>query len=217
MYGGRVVTALLWRMRFVLTALIPESWSCDTGKAAFDLRRGWLVLLAFAIQLAVLRPITDPSALGVKRVILAVMAVMLLLAILANLRWWAFRIFAVGFVLNTLAMAANGGLMPVTLENHLRVADVSHQTLSPGQTPPQSKNILLAPSDIRLSFLSDIIYLSIPRPKIYSLGDLVLKVGLVIFLGEVAVRAIRSRRRLRSFPVVGRAIHAINSGPSLQN
>jgi hypothetical protein len=139
------------------------------------------------------------------------------LAISANLRWWAFRIFAVGFVLNTLAMAANGGLMPVTLENHLRVADASHQTLAPGQTPPQSKNILLAPSDTRLSFLSDVIYLSIPKPKIYSLGDLFLKAGLVIFLGEVAIRAIRSRGRNKAFGIVGGAAGAIDSGPSLQN
>jgi hypothetical protein len=173
--------------------------------------------LAFAIQWAVLRPITDPSALGVKRAVLGVMALMLLLAILANLRWWAFRVFAIGFLLNTLAMAVNGGLMPVTLENHLRVADASHQTLVPGQTPPQSKNILLAPSDTRLSFLSDIIYLPIPKPKIYSLGDLFLMAGLVIFLGEVAVRAIHSRRRTRPIPVTGRAAGASDSGPSLQN
>lgn len=208
----------------MLTAMIPNGRGAgkngrgsQMSAAPFDLRRGWLVLLAFAIQLAVLRPITDPSALGVKRAVLAVMALMLLLAILANLRWWAFRIFAVGFVLNTLAMAANGGLMPVTPENHLRVADASHQTLSPGQTPPQSKNILLVSSDTRLSFLSDIIYLSIPRPKIYSLGDLFLMAGLVVFLGEVAVRAIRWRGRNKAFAEVGRAARAIDSGPSLQN
>ena len=107
--------------------------------------------------------------------------------------------------------------MPVTLENHLRVADASHQTLSQGQTPPQSKNILLAPSDTRLSFLSDIIYLPIPKPKIYSPGDLFLMAGLITFLGEVGVRAIRLRGRNKAFAVAARAARAINSGPSLQN
>jgi hypothetical protein len=132
---------------------------------------------------------------------------MLLLAILPNLRWWAFRIFAAGFVLNTLAMAANGGLMPITLENHLRVADAGHETLSLGQTPPHSKVVLLAPSDTRLRLLSDIIYLSTPSPKVYSVGDLLLMAGLLTFLVEVAVRAVRSRRRTRAFPVAGVATH----------
>jgi hypothetical protein len=192
-------------MRLFLAALTPGSLGSGTRLSPFDLRRGWLILLAFAIQTAVVRPITDPSSLGIKRLALAVIALMLLLAILPNLRWWAFRIFAAGFVLNTLVMAANGGLMPVTLENHLRVADASHQTLSLGQTPPRSKVVLLASSDTRLSFLSDTIYLSIPRPKIYSVGDLFLMAGLLTFLVEVAVRAVYSRRRSRTFPVVGGA------------
>jgi hypothetical protein len=177
------------------------------GATPFDLRRGWLILLAFLIQLAVIRTISDPSSLGIKKAALAVTTLMLLVAILPNLRWWAFRIFAVGFVLNTLAMAANGGLMPVTLENHLRVADASHQSLSPGQTSPQSKNILLAPSDTRLSFLSDIIYLSVPKPKVYSVGDLFLMAGLLTFLVEVAVRAVHSRRRTRALAVAGGVAH----------
>jgi hypothetical protein len=201
-------------MRFILTALILRRPGAGKngdgpriGAAIFDLRRGWLILLAFLIQLAVVRPITDPSSLGMKRAALAVMALILLLAIIPNLRWWAFRIFAAGFVLNTLVMAANGGLMPVTLENHLRVADAGHQTLSLGQTPPHSKVVLLAPSDTRLRFLSDTIYLSTYKPKIYSLGDLFLMAGLLTFLVEVAVRAVHSRRRSRDLAVAGGVAH----------
>lgn len=198
----------------ILTAMIRKGRGAgksgqgsQRGLVTFDLRRGWLILLAFLIQLAVIRTITDPSSLGIKKAALAVTALMLLWAILPNLRWWAFRIFAAGFVLNTLAMAANGGLMPVTPENHLRVADASHETLSQGQTPPHCKCILLAPSDTRLGFLSDTIYLSTPSPKVYSVGDLFLMVGLLTFLGEVAVRAVHSRRRTRSLSMAGGAAH----------
>jgi hypothetical protein len=201
-------------MRLSLTALIPRSpgarksgQGSQRGLVTFDLRRGWLILLAFLIQLAVIRTVTDPSSLGIKKAALAVTALMLLLAILPNLRWWAFRVFAVGFVLNTLAMAANGGLMPVTPENHLRVADAGHETLSLGQTPPHSKVVLLAPSDTRLSFLSDTIYLPILSPKVYSVGDLLLMAGLLTFLVEVAARAVHSQRRTRSLPVAGGAVH----------
>jgi hypothetical protein len=92
-------------------------------------------------------------------------------------------------------MAVNGGLMPVTPEKLQMVSEAHGETFQLGQTPPQSKNVLLAPSDTKLSYLSDTIYFSIPKPKVYSIGDLLLVFGIAIFLMEVAVRVIRSRRR----------------------
>jgi len=120
-------------MRLILAAFIGETREASNNLGVsrakeewFSLRRSWLILLALAIQIVVVRTVTDPEALGLKRAAMAATAVMLVAAMLPNLRWWAFRIFAIGFVLNTLAMAVNGGLMPVTLENHLRVADADH-------------------------------------------------------------------------------------------
>ena len=160
------------------------------------IRRGWLLLLAFVIQLVAIYTITDPTALAAKKSVLALTSAMLLWAVVANLRWWSFRILAVGLLLNTLVMAVNGGLMPATPENLARlVAPSQVQALQLGQTPPLSKNELKAASDIRLRFLSDIIYVGVPTPKVYSAGDVVLAVGVAGFAIETAALAILRRRR----------------------
>ena len=156
-------------------------------------KRGWLIILAFLMQVAVITTVSDPEALALKRAVLAITSLMLLLGILPNLRWWSFRILALGFLMNTLVIAVNGGLMPVTPEDNAKVSPPD-QRVEVGQTPPHSKNILLNREDARLYFLADTIYLSWPSPKVYSAGDAVLALGLVAFALEAAYRGLRARR-----------------------
>lgn len=160
-------------------------------------RFGWLVILAFIIQAVALTTIRDPSALAAKRAVLAVTSLTLLVGIVPNLRWWAFRVIGVGFLLNTLALAANGGLMPVTPENAERIQPSIQETVAIGQTPPRSKSVLLPASQTRLSPLTDIIYLPFPKSSIYSVGDVSLMAGVVIFLLEVPLRLYLRHRRAR--------------------
>ena len=160
-----------------------------------DVRRGWLLILAFLIQLVTIPVIDDPSALNLKRAVLSATALMLLWGILPNLRWWTFRVVAVGFVLNTAAMAANGGLMPVTPENYQKVRPTKAHELRLGQTPPHSKDVLLDRADTKLRFLSDTFYLASPTPRVYSVGDFFLMASALIFVVEVTARAGRARRR----------------------
>ena len=169
----------------------------------FTVRRGWLIILAFSVQLAVILTVTDPTALNIKKAVLLITLVIVLFGLLPNLRWWCFRIFAVGFVLNVLVISANGGLMPVTPENHQKVAGREAESLRLGQTPPHSKNVLLESSDTAVRFLSDTVYLSFPSPKIYSIGDLFLMAGLVVFLVEAPVAAVRSRLKTKTRDVTG--------------
>ena len=163
----------------------------------FDVRRGWLVILAFAIQAGTIPIISDPSALALKKAILGVTAAMLLLGILPNLRWWAFRLLGIGFLLNLAVMSANGGLMPITVEDYNMIPEPAAD-LSVGQTPPGTKNVLLAEPDIRLGLLRDRIYIAELRSNVYSVGDLVLLAGLAVFVIELASKLIRSRRWARS-------------------
>lgn len=158
-------------------------------REAISVRWGWLVMLALVVQLFVIYGISDPTALTVKKALLALSGAVLLVGIIPNLRWWAFRLMALGFLLNAIVMAANGGLMPVSPENARRVlSEAEFQALAPGQTPPHSKSVLLSESDTRLRFLSDIIYLSFPIRNVYSPGDVLLAVGLVTFVVEYVTR-----------------------------
>ena len=155
------------------------------------------MILAFAIQAGTIPIISDPSALVLKKAILGVTAAMLLFGIVPNLRWWAFRLLGIGFLLNLAVMSANGGLMPITLEDFNTIREPAAD-LSVGQTPPSTKNVLLAEPDIRLGLLRDRFYIAQLRANVYSVGDLVLLAGLAVFVIEFASRLIRSRRWARS-------------------
>ena len=172
---------------------MPGLRNVHAVRPALEVRRGWLVILAFAIQAGTIPIISDPSALALKRGILAVTAAMLLLGILPNLKkWWAFRLLGLGFVLNVAVMSANGGLMPITLDDYSMIPEpVANVGL--GQTPPKTKNVLLAEPDIRLGILRDRFYIAELRPNVYSVGDLMLLAGLGAFVLEMASRLIRSR------------------------
>ena len=160
-------------------------------------RRGWLLILAFSIQLVAIYVISDPSALAPKKAILAFTTALLVWAVLPNLRRWSFRILAVGLVLNTIVIAANGGLMPATPDNLQKVLSPSQvEELELGQSPPGSKNILVSESDAKLRLLSDVVYIGVPTSKVYSIGDLFLMAGVVSFALEAAV-AVVVRRRVR--------------------
>ncbi len=156
-------------------------------------RWGWLIILAFLIQLATIPTITDPTALDLKRAVLAITAVMMVVGIVSNLRLWTMRLLGIGFILNAVVIVANGGLMPATPENYQRIVKDGADDVPIGQSPPHTKNILLARSDTRLSFLSDTVYISVPSPNVYSPGDLVLIAGVIAFPLEVTRRSARRR------------------------
>ena len=162
-----------------------------------DVRRGWWILGAFVIQLATIPVISDPSALTLKKVVLALTAAMLVWGILPNLKLWSFRVLALGFALNALVIFLNGGLMPVSPENYARVAGPEAQRLVIGQTPPRTKAVLVEASDTRLKLLSDVIYVGQPTPRLFSIGDILLVVGLLVFAIEIGRRAAQHRRRFR--------------------
>ena len=91
------------------------------------------------------------------------------------------KLFALGIVLNTLVMAANGGWMPITPAMHQYVHP--DQTLAVETKPPLSKSIILSRSETRLWVLSDIIPAPLPwRRYVISLGDILLVLGAAQFI-----------------------------------
>ncbi|MBI4216983.1 MAG: DUF5317 domain-containing protein [Chloroflexi bacterium] len=128
----------------------------------------------------------------------------LLLAFLAiNRRNPAVLIFGVGIILNLAAILANGGFMPTTPEAVMnaglgdRIAG-----LAPGDVVPQTTIMLLEKSQIRLWFLSDILSLRSPFPRVFSMGDILVVLGVVLMLlglvlSEIARRVSEPRRKRR--------------------
>ena len=101
----------------------------------------------------------------------------------------------IGLGLNATVMVANGGLMPLSPENAERVfSDERLVNISIGETLPYSKSILLESSRIRLELLSDTIFITMPIKNVYSIGDVLLGLGVVIFGLEALYRVYLRRK-----------------------
>jgi hypothetical protein len=95
------------------------------------------------------------------------------------------KLFALGIILNTTVMLANGGWMPATPETHRFVHP--DQAVEQQARPPNSKGIILPQAETRLWILSDIIRVTLPwRRTAVSVGDLLLVFGAAQFIFQPA-------------------------------
>jgi hypothetical protein len=146
-------------------------------------RRGWLVFIAFAIQWVLVRiPTMDPHpALAVA----LVGSYSLLLGFMAlNWRLPGLGLAGVGTVLNLIAIVANGGFMPTTAAT-LAAAGLERTRMVLGQRVLGSKDILVPPGSALFGWLGDTMVLVWPFPQAFSVGDILVAVGVgaLVFFG----------------------------------
>ena len=90
-----------------------------------------------------------------------------------------------GIALNAVAIAANGGYMPITPRALARIGfgnSVQHMPM--GTVVLGSKDVLLSPGEGLLWFLGDMLVIPEPwpRPTAMSIGDVLLAVGVFLFI-----------------------------------
>lgn len=109
--------------------------------------------------------------------------ILMIICIILNINKTSMKVFLIGVVLNFVVIFANGGKMPVSLngikgindsiglELPISDYDIKHQGITP---------------DTKFAYLSDIILLPkpYPLPKILSIGDIFIMIGLFVFLQE---------------------------------
>ena len=112
--------------------------------------------------------------------------ILMILCVILNLNKNSMKVFLIGIILNFIVIFANGGKMPVSLngirgindsiamELNLSDFDIKHQGITP---------------ETKFAYLSDIILLPkpYPLPKILSVGDIFIMIGLFMFLQEAMV------------------------------
>jgi hypothetical protein len=160
-------------------------------------RLSWTVPAALLVQAAVF--VGPGLPLGsTERVSLHIGSyVLLLVFVTANLRLRALIPVLAGVALNAVAIAANGGLMPVT-------ADAARAA---GLTVDSSSSVTATPE--RLTFLGDIFAIpaGLPLANVFSLGDILIGFGMIAFIVVVATSgsaepALRFSRLLEPFHTV---------------
>jgi hypothetical protein len=170
----------------LVASLVRHRRHAASRIAAIQLRDAWLALLAVALQLPLLRaPLTPIERLGLQQVLFLLSHLLLLAFVWRNRRLAGIRILGFGVICNLVAIATNGGFMPITPETLVQI--------NPGTTAVQwplgvhygfSKDIILSQEATRLWLLSDILVVPppFPWPTAFSLGDLLIGAGIIILL-----------------------------------
>lgn len=171
------IAAAVARLLWLLPRLRP-----DQSASIAPIRWWWLALAALLVQVAVIAGwLATPTMAARAAPVLATQALVLAAALGNWRRAWMWLVIG-GLVLNLLVMAANGGLMPITPDTLVRAGDAHVLArVAVGQPLPRSKDVILAPDNVRLSWLSD--RLVVPgRPNSFSIGDVLIALGILLVL-----------------------------------
>lgn len=153
----------------------------------YDLKATGLVLLAFIPQFFIffLSQTRTHIPNSTASILFIVSLVILIVFSLFNIRKTSFWPITGGFLLNALVILLNGGWMPIspTMVQRL-LPDLPQSTWQVGERLGFSKDVVLAPEDTRLWFLSD--RFTLPNWSTYqvafSLGDILLFAGTIWLL-----------------------------------
>ncbi len=178
---------LLWAVGIgIVAGLLRGGSLANLGR--LKLRALWLILVALLIQVLIF-PLGRAPLLPVGTAYLHLVSYALLLAfIVVNRRYPEILVMGAGLVLNLVVIAANGGYMPASATALTRaglpeVARALEDGVGQGNT-------VLMGEGTRLNFLGDFLYLpaGVPLASAFSIGDIVLGLGLAFLLAGRMVR-----------------------------
>lgn len=160
------------------------------------IRWGVLALFALAIQaIAIFVPLGLDDI--PKRLLFVLSYLILLIFIARNLPRPGIAIIGIGVLLNVLPIVANGGLMPVTVENLAKAGQARHiEGRGEGDAIPYTKNVLKSKENTRFYELSDrIVWDNSFFFRVFSAGDVVIAGGLVVTLGDLLLPRVKREAR----------------------
>ena len=170
-----IIIALLRGGRFSALATLP-------------LRYGVLAVAAFAVQIIFIYQTPSSKIIGTwgwQELLFASSHLLLLATVWANRHLAGVKWIGLGLLLNLAVIVANGGWMPITPDAIIKVGHTGLvPTVTPGMRIYSSKNIILAPEETKLRFLSDIFIISrpFPVPSVFSIGDVFVALGMFLLI-----------------------------------
>jgi hypothetical protein len=174
-----------------LLAGAARVWIKKRNYQPIQLRHIWLIVIAFLPQwLAFFLPVTRrfiPSWLASLFLILSLVLMLIFVLLNLNTNWLGFLILGFGLALNLLVITSNGGLMPISPENAVRIApQFPAESRKSGSRFGKTKDIILTTEETRFLSLSD----RFVSPDwlhyrfVFSLGDILVAIGIFWVLWE---------------------------------
>lgn len=163
-----------------------RAWIGKREYRVYDLKYPGLVVLAFIPQyFAFFAPqIRQQISDNLVSILLISSLIILLVFSILNIRKMSFWPISLGFLLNFLVIAVNGGFMPISLDTVARLTSGSENTWIIGQRFGYSKDVILSPELTKLAFLSDRFTFTnfLGSNVAFSVGDILIAVGVVWLL-----------------------------------
>ena len=157
--------------------------------ASVDVKWGWLAPLAFLMQAYLIFFPAERAGglLSARSLLLTASHILLFVVVWQNRHLSGVKLLGLGLVLNFLVMVVNGGFMPITPEALVQIGyDGNASQLETGYIVGRTKNMVAELGQARLWFLSDIMVIPrpFPIPTALSFGDVLIVLGLFLFLRE---------------------------------
>lgn len=172
---------LLWAIPIGIGAGLLAGGHFD-GLARFRFRLGGLAVAGLLVQVVLFTPTGDAlaGALGPALYVLSTLAVFI--AVVRNIQVPGMAIVALGAIANLAAITANGGFMPASA-SALTAAGLD----GPGA---YTNSVVLA--DPALELLTDIFAIPawLPMANVFSIGDVLIGIGIVIVIAAAMRRPI---------------------------
>ncbi len=178
----------------VVVGLIASLWRAKSSGNLFvipSLYYSWLLLLGFLPQLAAFYLPLTSRMISDRLAATALLASQLLLLLFgwANRQQRAFYLLLLGLCCNFLVIVSNGGLMPMSPTTLSKLVSPERAaTWQLGERLGRTKDRLLLEEETRFALLSD--RMTLPRwmgyAVAYSVGDLIIALGAVLFLWDAA-------------------------------
>ena len=163
------------------------SWA---NLAQLSLHGSWLILAAFLIQLIVFSPQFEGLSWSDAAVpVLYVASIfLLLLAVGLNRSLSGMRVLGLGLLLNFVVIAANGGYMPVPLDNLTEAGMPQRAEQLRNERFFSNSTVLTA--ETRLPLLADVLLIPswLPFSNVFSIGDTFIGVGAFILVMQAMRR-----------------------------
>lgn len=170
-------------LAIVLTAIIVALLRGGSLRnfALLEVRAIWLAFAAFGLQLLLFSPFFEASIIPQPLIPMLYIFSMVLLLVWVGLNWRlpGVPLVGLGLLLNTIAIVANGGYMPVGLEQAQFAGKLPNYSTESVEVVANNSKVL--PRDqTRLWLLTDILALpaGVPLANVFSVGDVLLFVGI---------------------------------------
>ena len=172
----------------VILALITGRDLNAIGQISY--RGGWRLgaIVAGLLLLQAAFVLYAPGQTTVQMLLVILSQLALIFLVWLNRHISGAKLFALGVILNTTVMVANGGWMPITPETYESMG--ANHTVEIETRAPGSKGIMLPRHETRFWILSDIIRVDlVGRRSAMSIGDILLIIGAAQFLFQATPKA----------------------------